>query len=53
MWSQGNLLGNARLTSTRFGSLDNSMESLISTFSLDDGIWVDEDLEHNIIRYEI
>ncbi|KAK7495852.1 hypothetical protein BaRGS_00012842 [Batillaria attramentaria] len=46
---QSNLLGSNRLTSTRFASLDNSLDSSVSCFSMDDGIWVEEDVEHDLI----
>ena len=51
--SQSNLLGSARLTSTRFVSLDSSLgNASISSFSMDDGIWVEEDEEQQVIRWE-
>ena len=50
---QNNLLGSARLTSTRFASLDSSLgNASVSSFSMDDGIWVEEDEEHQVIRWE-
>ncbi|KAL8625631.1 hypothetical protein ACOMHN_043906 [Nucella lapillus] len=48
---QTNLLGSARLTSTRFVSLESSLDDVsVSSFSMDDGIWVEEDKNRQVIR---
>ena len=49
--AQNNLLGSARLTSTRYVSLDSSLgDASVSSFSMDDGIWVEEDEDRQVVR---